>query len=172
LQSSKQLLDFNLKEAGCPINTPVWDEVDLKNNSKDKIKFKFEPVAPTSCQLSFSPVSGSIDKGKSKKIKVKLVLLTKANLNFKITVKTQTGEAIFINLRVSGETGVFGVDPSTLDTMDDGGHKVPVVLALMKKAIIEKKWNQDRRSIQTCRRTDGNPKSKRTTQQKSIRFLY
>lgn len=57
-----------------------------------------------------------------------------------------------MNLRVAGETGVFGVDPSSLEMDEDGGnhitfshlisflgHKVPAILILMKKAVIEKK---------------------------------
>jgi len=138
LEFSKQLLDFNLKDTACPINTAVYDEVEVRNNSNQKFKFKFEPVYPSTCQISFSPATGTVDKGKSKKIKAKLILLSKANLNFKITLKSHTGEAIFLNLRVSGETGVFGVDPSTLELVDDGGHKVPIVLAEMKKAVIAK----------------------------------
>jgi len=68
---------------------------------------------------------------------VKLVLLQKANLNFKITLRVQDGDSLFINLRVSGETGVFGVDPTTLEQTNDGGFTVPLVLANMKKFLLE-----------------------------------
>jgi len=138
LEFSKQVLDFNLKDSSCPLSTPVFDEVELKNNGKKKVKFKFEPVHPSTCQLSFSPTSGTVDKGKFKKIKVKLVLVSKANLNFKITLRTQGGESLFLNLRVSGETGVFGADPMTLEQADDNGYHVPSVLVNMKKCIIAK----------------------------------
>jgi len=36
LEFSKQILDFNLKEGGCPLNTAVFDEVELRNNGKKK----------------------------------------------------------------------------------------------------------------------------------------
>eukprot|EP01114_Cavostelium_apophysatum_P024083 TRINITY_DN930_c0_g1_i1.p1 TRINITY_DN930_c0_g1~~TRINITY_DN930_c0_g1_i1.p1 ORF type:complete len:322 (+),score=82.98 TRINITY_DN930_c0_g1_i1:132-1097(+) len=138
LEFSKQLLDFNTKENGCPLNTAVTDEVELTNNGRRKLKFKFEPVHPTSCKLSFSPSSGAVDPGKSKKIVAKLILLTKVNLNFKITVRVQGGESLFINLRVTGESGVFGVDPMTLEQVDDGGYRVPQVLVNMKEFVISK----------------------------------
>jgi len=119
------------------LNIAVFDEVTLFNPGKKTIKFKFEPVVPAACHLTFSPSSGSIAPGSSKKIKVKLVLVARANLNFKVTVRIQGGAGLFINLRVAGESGVFGVDPSTLEQTDDNGHRVPVILAEMKQFILE-----------------------------------
>jgi len=75
---------------------------------------------------------------KEKKITVKLILLAKVNLNFKITLRTAAGESLFLNLRVAGETGVFGVDPSTLEQEDDNGYIVPQILVNMKKCVIKK----------------------------------
>lgn len=77
-QLSKQLLDFkdSIPDAGCPthvsgitnalltflISPQVFDEIDLKNVSNKKQKFKFEPVCPPTCQLTFTPASGTIEK--------------------------------------------------------------------------------------------------------------
>jgi len=135
---SKQVLDFNSKEVGCPINVPAFDEVELTNTLSKKIKFKFDPVHPPSCQLGFSPPSGILDPKKGKKVRVKLVLLERVNLNFKVNVRIQGGESLFINLRVAGETGVFGVDPMSLELTDDNGFQVPKVIAEMRRIIIEK----------------------------------
>jgi len=139
---SKQVLDFNATESGCPLNTPVFDEVELTNTLDKKIKFKFEPVHPTSCQLLFSPASGVLDKQtslkRSKKVKVKLVILERVNLNFKVTLRISGGESLFINLRVAGEAGVFGVDPMSLELTEDAGFKVPKVLVDMKQVLVEK----------------------------------
>jgi len=135
---SKQVLDFNSRDEGCPINSPVFDEVELTNTLAKNIKFKFDPVHPPSCQLAFSPASGVLDKKKSKKVRVKLVILERVNLNFKITVRIQGGESLFINLRVAGEAGVFGVDPMSLELTDDNGFQVPKIIAEMKRVIIEK----------------------------------
>lgn len=134
---SKQVLDFNAG-AGCPINLPVFDEVEIGNTLTKKVKFKFDPVHPSSCELQFSPASGTLDKKKSKKVRVKLVIKERVNLNFKVTLRITGGESLFINLRVAGEAGVFGVDPMTLDLVDDNGYMVPKVLADMKKLIIDK----------------------------------
>jgi len=138
LEFSKQQLDFNSRESPCPLNTPVSDSVDLTNNGKRKIKFKFEAVHPTTCRISFAPSSGTVDPGKSKRIVAKLTLLTKVNLNFKITVRVQGGESLFLNLRVAGETGVFGIDPSSLDQTDDNGYRIPTILMNMKNNLVEK----------------------------------
>lgn len=135
---SKQVLDFNILEGGCPLNIPVFDEVELTNTLPKKIKFKFDPVHPPSCQLNFFPVSGTLDKNKSKKVKVKLVILERVNLSFKVTLRIQGGDSLFINLRVAGEAGVFGVDPMSLELTDDNGFQVPKVIAEMKRVIIEK----------------------------------
>jgi len=135
---SKQVLDFNIAEEGCPLNVPVLDEVELSNTLAKKIKFKFDAVHPPSCQLTFFPPSGVIDKKKSKKVKVKLVILERVNLNFKITLRIQGGESLFINLRVAGEAGVFGVDPMSLDLIDDIGFRVPKIIVDMRDIIIQK----------------------------------
>jgi len=138
LEFSKQLLDFNLGSAACPLNTPVFDTVELTNNSRRKVKYRFEPVHPTTCKITFSPSSGTLDPGRSKKINVKLLLLSKVNLNFKITLRTVGGESLFLNLRVAGETGVFGADPSSLEQTNDNGYTVPTILVNMKKYILAK----------------------------------
>jgi len=135
---SKQVLDFNILEGGCPLNIPVYDELEVTNMLNKKLKFKFDPVHPPSCQLIFFPASGTIDKNKSKKVKVKLVILERVNLNFKVTLRIYGGDSLFINLRVAGEAGVFGVDPMSLDLGDDNGFTVPKIIIDMKKCILDK----------------------------------
>jgi len=135
---SKQVLDFNVADDGCPLNVAVLDEVELTNNLNKKLKFKFDPVHPPSCQLTFFPATGVLDKKKSKKVKVKLVILERVNLNFKITVRIQGGESLFINLRVAGEAGVFGVDPMSLDLIEDNGFQVPKIIVDMKAIFMQK----------------------------------
>jgi len=64
--------------------------------------------------------------------------LERVNLNFKVTVRIPGGESLFINLRVAGEAGVFGVDPMSLELCDDDGFQVPTILADMKKMLLDK----------------------------------
>ncbi len=45
---------------------------------------------------------------------------------------------MFINLRVTGENGVFGVDPTTLDQIEDSGVTVPRILVDMKNFVLDK----------------------------------
>jgi len=61
----------------------------------------------------------------------------KTNVNFKVTLRVDGGAGLFINLKVAGETGVFGVDPATLEMTDDGGYRVPSVLVAMKNCILK-----------------------------------
>jgi hypothetical protein len=140
LEISKDGLDFNTKEVGCPLNVAVYDEVELNNPGQKKVKFKFDPIVPSmTCQLSFSPSSGTLDKGKRKRVKVKLVLIQKVNLNFKIPVRVQDGASVFLNLRVTGEAGgVFGADPTTLELVEDNGHNIPAILATMRQFVVDK----------------------------------
>jgi len=139
---SKLVLDFNVREEGCPLNTPVFDEIEIFNVSPRKMKFKFDPVPPPACQLAFSPASATLAKGKSKKIKVKLILRYAVNINFKVTIRMPDGDSMFINVRVAGATGVFGVDPTTLELTNDGGFMVPTVLATMKRFLVENNGTQ------------------------------
>eukprot|EP01119_Soliformovum_irregulare_P005589 TRINITY_DN17335_c0_g1_i1.p1 TRINITY_DN17335_c0_g1~~TRINITY_DN17335_c0_g1_i1.p1 ORF type:complete len:323 (+),score=57.91 TRINITY_DN17335_c0_g1_i1:58-1026(+) len=136
LSFSKQVIDFNLTENGCPVNQPVFDEVEITNTSMKKIKFKFDPVPQTNCTLEFSPASGALDKKHSKKVKVKLILKERVNLNFKVTIRIQGGDSMFINLRAVGESGVFGVDPMSLEQVDDNGYRVPKILVDLKTKML------------------------------------
>jgi len=137
LAVSKQVLDFNMKDERAHPNIPVHDAIELRNVSNKKVKFKFDPVHPNTCQLKFIPANGSIDPNKTKKVKAVLVLLQRANLNFKVTLRIQGGDAVFLNLRVAGEVGVFGVDPLTLEMVDDNGLRVPSVLVSMKNYLVQ-----------------------------------
>jgi len=126
-----------LKEEACPLNTPIWDEIEVKNPGGRKIRYKFEPVCPAACTVIFSPESGALDKGKSKKVKVKFIMNQRTNVNFKVTLRVDGGAGLFINLKVAGETGVFGVDPSTLEMSDDNGRRVPTILVHMKNCFLK-----------------------------------
>jgi len=45
---------------------------------------------------------------------------------------------LFLYLRVAGETGVFGIDPMTLEQTEDNGYRIPVILENMKKCLVAK----------------------------------
>jgi len=137
LELSKQQLDFNIKDEGCPLNHPIFDELEVKNPMQRRIKFKFEPVCPASCTVNFTPDTGIIERGRTKKVKVKFTMLQKMNVNFKVTLKIEGGASLFINLKVAGETGVFGVDPSTLEMVDDNGRRVPSVLVNIRNCLVK-----------------------------------
>jgi len=113
------------------------DQFEIRNASEQRIRFNFEPSFPKEFQLFFSPSAGTIDKGKSKIIKVKIIVNMKININHKVTLKVDGGVSIILTARIRCETGVFGVDPTSLEIAEDEGYKVPSILALMKRALIE-----------------------------------
>jgi len=137
IELSKNVVDFNLGERPCPLKTPVHDQFELRNTNNVKIRFNFEPSFPKEFQLYFSPSAGTIEKGKSKTIKVKIVVNTKININHKVTLKIDGGASIILTARIRCETGVFGVDPVSLELEEDDGYKVPAILALMRRSLIE-----------------------------------
>jgi len=137
VELSKNVVDFNLGERPCPLKIPVHDQFEIRNTSQQRIRFNFEPSFPKEFQLFFSPSAGTIDKGKSKVIKVKIIVNMKININHKVTLKIDGGVSIILTARIRCETGVFGVDPTSLELAEDDGYKVPSILALMKRALIE-----------------------------------
>jgi len=82
-------------------------------------------------------VIGSLDKTKSKVVKLKLILKEKTTLNFMVTLRMIGSGSLFLPLRVSAGSGVFGVDPSNLELTEDNGLQVPKVLVDMKLFILE-----------------------------------
>lgn len=137
IELSKLVVDFNLGEQPCPLKVAVNDQFDIINKSNAKIKFNFEPSFPKEFQLIFSPSAGTIDKNRSKTIKVKLIVNSKLNINHKVTLKIDDEMSHFLTVRIRCETGVFGVEPSSLEMEMDGGYQVPSILVSMKRSIIE-----------------------------------
>jgi len=139
IEISKTIVDFSLGESPCPLKTPVHDQFELSNTNNTKMKFNFEPSFPKEFQLSFSPSAGTIDRHKSKMIKVKIIVHTKININHKVTLKIDGGASHFLTVRIRCETGVFGVDPASLEVGEDeeNGYRVPSILILMKKSLVD-----------------------------------
>jgi len=137
IELSKNVVDFGLGERPCPLKTPVHDQFDIKNSTNAKIKFNFEPSFPKEFQLYFSPSAGTIDRGKAKNVKVKIIVNSKININHKVTLKIEGGVSIILTARIRCETGVFGVDPTSLELTEDEGFKVPAILALMRHSLVE-----------------------------------
>lgn len=137
IELSRPIIDFQLGEHPCPLKTAVHDQFDIINKSPAKIKFNFEPSFPKEFQLHFSPSAGTIDRNKSKTIKVKLIVTSKLNINHKVTLKIDDESSLFLTVRIRCETGVFGVEPGSLEMVNDDGFQVPAILASMKRSLIE-----------------------------------
>jgi len=119
-------------------NKPVYSEVVLTNVDQRKVRFRFDPVIPASLNLEFTPAVGVLDRGRSRTIRVTTTIKERKNLNFKITLRIDGAQSLFINMRVTSENGVFGVDPRELEQIEDGGRQVPVILANLRKLLVEK----------------------------------
>eukprot|EP01103_Thecamoeba_quadrilineata_P005657 TRINITY_DN15426_c0_g1_i1.p1 TRINITY_DN15426_c0_g1~~TRINITY_DN15426_c0_g1_i1.p1 ORF type:complete len:355 (+),score=46.48 TRINITY_DN15426_c0_g1_i1:64-1065(+) len=132
---SKNILDFGLSDKPCPVGSPVNDEITIINNTEEKLHFKFEPIASKTCKLTCNPSQGAVKKNKRVTIHFIFEMNQPDNINSKVTLNVE-GEAHFIRLKVRSDTGVFGCDPSSLETIDDAGFRVPRILAMMKEALI------------------------------------
>jgi len=77
-------------------------------------------------------------QGRSRTIRVTTTIKERKNLNFKITLRIDGAQSLFINMRVTSENGVFGVDPRELEQVEDGGRQVPVILANLRRLLVEK----------------------------------
>jgi len=137
IEFSKNIVDFNLGEKPCPLKVPVHDQFDIQNKTAAKVRFNFEQSFPKEFQLHFSPSAGTIDKNKSKTIKVKLIVNSKININHKVTLKIDEEMSHFLTVRIRCETGVFGVDPASLEMEMDAGYQVPSILVAMKRSLID-----------------------------------
>eukprot|EP01110_Echinostelium_bisporum_P000947 TRINITY_DN12299_c0_g1_i1.p1 TRINITY_DN12299_c0_g1~~TRINITY_DN12299_c0_g1_i1.p1 ORF type:complete len:326 (-),score=32.55 TRINITY_DN12299_c0_g1_i1:154-1131(-) len=134
---SKALIDFGLGERPCPLKSAINDSFEITNTSNAKIKFSFESTFPKEFQINFSPAAGTIDKGKSKVVKVKVIVNIKLNINHRVTLKIDEETNSFITVRIRCETGVFGVDPQGLEMAIDDGAEVPAILVSMKRSIVD-----------------------------------
>jgi hypothetical protein len=132
---SKDGLEFGVDHP-CAVNTPVVEEFELQNITSNKLKFSFAPPSEEICQITFTPEKGSIAPHKTKKIRVQVFMKKSANVNFKVPI-TIGVEKNFLSIRVRCETGVFGVDPATLEQVEDNGYRVPKVLAVMRESLVE-----------------------------------
>ncbi|KAH3762533.1 GTPaseactivating protein gacA [Pelomyxa schiedti] len=138
VEVSKAVVDWGLDAfPSIPLNKPLVDRLTIRNNNNYNVKFHFEPCFPREFQLNFSPADGTIKANKEKEIKAKLVIRSKVNQNFKVNLQIEGAGCIFLTARIRCETGVFGVDPTTLDQVQDGEFKVPAVLVALKKAFFE-----------------------------------
>jgi len=120
------------------VGKAVVNEVTLTNVDTRKIRFRFDPVVPSSISLDFNPAVGVLDRGRSRVIRVTTTLKDIKNLNFKITLRIDGAQSLFINMKVTSESGVFGVDPRLLDQVEDAGRTVPAILANLKRMLVEK----------------------------------
>jgi hypothetical protein len=149
---SKEVLDFGLGDGAFPVNEPVRDQLNIINNTSNKVKFHFEPVSMPSCKLVFEPASGSISSNQKnkcvKKIIAKMTLTTSEPVNFRVNLKivdkSNHTETLFLVVRTRNDQGAFGVDPTTLDTIFDAGFEVPTILVEMKNYLLtQEAWKQE-----------------------------
>ncbi|BFU21314.1 RhoGAP domain containing protein [Entamoeba histolytica HM-1:IMSS-B] len=97
------------------VNKKYKDEIIITNLQNFKINFKLEQIFEKDFQLKFTPEKGSLASKSKKKIKASLILRQKINKNFRVNLSAETQGQIFLNVRLRSESGVFGVDPESLE---------------------------------------------------------
>jgi hypothetical protein len=140
---SKDLLDFGLKGKPAPLDEPQTDTLVIKNTSSKKLKWKLDPLPSASYSMTFKPNAGVLDKEKQVAVKCTMVLLEQASHNFRVNLSVGR-DTFFINVRIHADQGAFGVDPASLEQVEDHGFMVPRVLVQMRTFMTENRaWNQE-----------------------------
>eukprot|EP01105_Mastigella_eilhardi_P013632 TRINITY_DN3103_c0_g1_i1.p2 TRINITY_DN3103_c0_g1~~TRINITY_DN3103_c0_g1_i1.p2 ORF type:complete len:392 (-),score=117.19 TRINITY_DN3103_c0_g1_i1:87-1262(-) len=139
IKVSKTVLDWGLEklEGNVPLHKAIIETITITNNNHYPVKYRFEPCFPREFQLNFIPEGGEIKARKAKVIKAKLTVHSKVNLNFKTTLNIEGVGTHFLTAKLRCETGVFGVDPTSLDMEDDEGVQIPIVLGELKRAFLK-----------------------------------
>ncbi|ELP83384.1 GTPase activating protein, putative [Entamoeba invadens IP1] len=122
------------------LNKKYRDDIFITNLQNFKLSFKLEQIFEKDFQLKFKPEKGTIGPKGKKKIKASLILRQKINKNFKVNLSAETQGQIFLNVRLRSDSGVFGVDPETLEWLQHPTLKftLPQILITLDVAFREK----------------------------------
>jgi len=122
---------------------PADETLVLTNTSDKALKYRFETCQLREFTIAFKPSNGTLKPKKSVRVTAKLTVHVRVNTNYRLTLKVNDGTSShFITAKIRCETGVFGVDPSTLemcdDSFDEGGKTwhIPVILKNLKDCLI------------------------------------
>ena len=120
-----------------PLNTSVAADsiVELTNTGERTVRYRVMPCELKDYTITFSPSSGTLKPRRSAKLKAKLTVRSKVNTNCRVTVHINDGASSHVvTAKIRCDTGVFGVDPATLEAAvdPDCGARVPVLLLNIK----------------------------------------
>ncbi|ELP94178.1 GTPase activating protein, putative [Entamoeba invadens IP1] len=122
------------------LNKKYKDEIVVTNLQTFKVNFKLEQIFEKDFQLKFTPEKGSLPPKGKKKIKASLTLRQKINKNFKVNLSAETLGQIFLNVRLRSDSGVFGVDPDSLEWVQHPSRQMilPQVIVTLDIAFRER----------------------------------
>eukprot|EP01114_Cavostelium_apophysatum_P012624 TRINITY_DN2873_c0_g1_i1.p1 TRINITY_DN2873_c0_g1~~TRINITY_DN2873_c0_g1_i1.p1 ORF type:complete len:990 (+),score=226.22 TRINITY_DN2873_c0_g1_i1:272-3241(+) len=117
----------------------VTDQFSIKNAGTSILKWGLQVEDFSQpFTMTFSPSSGHLAKGKKQTIQVTLQLKTLVTLDSPIHVVTKEGKRLVtVNAKIRCKRTAFGVDPTTLDQVDDQGIRVPLILAKLKDSLVK-----------------------------------
>ena len=123
-----------------PLNTSVSADsiVELTNTGERTVRYRVMPCELRDYTITFSPSSGTLKPRRSAKLKAKLTVRSKVNTNCRVTVHINDGASSHVvTAKIRCDTGVFGVDPATLEAAvdPDCGARVPVLLINIKRRL-------------------------------------
>lgn len=105
-----------------PLNTSVAADsiVELTNTGERTVRYRVMPCELKDYTITFSPSSGTLKPRRSAKLKAKLTVRSKVNTNCRVTVHINDGASSHVvTAKIRCDTGVFGVDPATLEAAVD-----------------------------------------------------
>ncbi|ELP88487.1 GTPase activating protein, putative [Entamoeba invadens IP1] len=104
----------------------------IQNDSETKIKYSVDDYTTADYTITFAPKSGQVSPHTPHRITVTVVFKQKVNVvvpfSMHIAAKSET-----FNVRLRGEDGVFGVDPSDLEWVTADDHHLPKPLSVLNE---------------------------------------
>ncbi|PRP80029.1 hypothetical protein PROFUN_12316 [Planoprotostelium fungivorum] len=135
IKLSTVVFDFGKIEK---IGQRLTNELLLTNTGKDKAKFKFKGGSSLGqYDISFEPSEGEIKKKGSQNLWVTIVPKVEADLNAVCYVEVENGMTYYFVLRANRDRKLFGSPIDTLETVDELGLVVPVVLVELKEMLLK-----------------------------------
>ncbi|EDR27968.1 GTPase activating protein, putative [Entamoeba dispar SAW760] len=101
------------------------------NDEDAKIKYVIDNYTTNDYSIVYSPAKGVLSPRSRKEVKVLVTFKQKVNVNLPVTIHIADKAETFFSLRLRGEDGVFGVDPTNLEWIETGKYKLPKPLAIL-----------------------------------------
>ena len=108
------------------------------NNEEDvKVKYTVDNYTTPEYIVTYNPAKGVVGPKSNKSVNVSISFKQKTNASIPVTVHLADKAETFLTLRIRGEDGVFGVDPSNLEWVAVQKYRLPRPLAVLYQKFMD-----------------------------------